>query len=103
MYKCVALSLEINDKEALSEAADAYEKILNEVAEENWKLVQIDTLSAESKNGDADRKISKILIFRKNKTDHQTAPSYQSLYCPSCKNEISIDDDYCENCACKLK
>ena len=106
-YKCVAVSLDIeNENDFHATVEHAYEKILNNVAEENWELIKIDTLTFPTKENNhltndivVATKISKVLIFRKSNSDKTEATK---LFCPACKNVISIDDDYCENCALKL-
>ncbi len=106
-YKCVAISVDVDsENDSFAAVEHAYEKVLNNVAEENWELIKIDTLSFPPKDDNytssnvaVATKISKVLIFRKTNSDKQEVTQ---LLCPACKNEISIDDDYCENCALKL-
>ncbi|MBK8352535.1 MAG: hypothetical protein IPL21_12895 [Saprospirales bacterium] len=106
-YKCVAISVDVDsENDSFVAVEHAYEKVLNNVAEENWELIKIDTLSFPPKENNyatndvaVATKISKVLIFRKTNSDKQEVTQ---LLCPACKNEISIDDDYCENCALKL-
>lgn len=106
-YKCVAISVDVDsENDSFAAVEHAYEKVLNNVAEENWELIKIDTLTFSPKENNytssdiaVATKISKVLIFRKSNFEKIATTK---LFCPACKNEISIDDDYCENCALKL-
>lgn len=119
IYKCVSLAIEsYNEENFLENTVNSYEKILNETAKDGWDFVKVDTISPLQQENNlnpqnttlADISITKILIFRKqvidvneNQTEISFVFSESKATCPACKNEVSADDIYCENCAYKLK
>ena len=116
IYKCVSLSLKLNNDEDF--LVNSYESLLNDTAKDGWDFVKTDTLfPAPQKNNlsteniaVADMTCLKILIFKKhvddineNQTEINFLFSDGKRTCPSCQNEVSEEDIYCENCATKLK
>ena len=119
IYKCVSLALEsYNEEGFLVNTVNSYEKILNDTAKDGWDFVKVDTISFVPSKSNLNLKqsavtentITKILIFRKqmietneNQTEINFIFNESKVICPACKNEVSADDIYCENCAYKLK
>ena len=119
IYKCVALALEpYNEESFLTNTVNSYEKILNEIAKDGWEFVKTDTIQLLSREDNlhpqsvaiTETGTTKILIFKKYTSDindNQQELNFvfnePLLTCPSCRNEISADDIYCQNCAQKLK
>lgn len=118
-YKCIPLLFRLTmDDEFLSDTAVAYESVLNKAARDGWQFVRIDTINADSTeenfhNGNitnADKLCTKVFIFKKlNSSGYKqsAAKNYEFIneksICPSCHNEVSESDLFCENCAYKLK
>lgn len=119
IYKCVSLALESHNEDSfLANTVSSYEKILNETAKDGWEFVKTDTIQLQSREDNlhpqsvayTESGITKILIFKKyasDVNDNQQELNFvfnePLLTCPSCRNEISPDDIYCQNCAHKLK
>ncbi len=119
IYKCVSLSLKIkSDDSSLTKSASNYERVLNEAAKDGWEFVKIDSISNSQLDDNlnlqpnliVDITCTKVFIFKKevpkfidsvknNKIDLVVTQAI----CPSCQNEISLDDFFCENCGNKLK
>ncbi|MFN8296895.1 MAG: hypothetical protein U0T69_11910 [Chitinophagales bacterium] len=115
----MSLALESHNEDSfLANTVSSYEKILNETAKDGWEFVKADTIQPLSQEDNLHPKsvaftksgITKILIFKKyasDVNDNQQELNFvfnePLLTCPSCRNEISADDIYCQNCAHKLK
>lgn len=118
-YKCISLSLKShNDEDFVVNTIHSYESALNDAAKDGWDFVRTDTVFPHQQKNNlktqntsiADMIGLKVLIFKKYVGDineKQTEISFvfneDKITCPSCRNEVSKEDIYCENCATKLK